>query len=428
MPHRFFSNKLTSLILTYGVIALSIFLTACSPGTRIAHKQPIQASIGVKDEAFAAAVSRTTHATWIEGNSITTLVNGKAFLSSMLKSIKSAEKSITFETYAFINGTAAYEFVDAFCERARQGVKVHLILDSAGSIDIGQENVERLRAAGVELTFYHPYSILNPLRYNTRDHRKIMVVDGKVGYTGGCGVADAWMGNAESPDQWRENHYKVTGPVVAQLQNAFMENWIRTGGVKFTGPDYFPPLSSTGQHRAQAFNSSPKDKIYTIPHLYRQVFASARESIVIENSYFIPDRSVMKELIAASKRGVNVEILVPGKHIDAWPVRSLARGYYSKLLRAGIQIYEYQPTMMHCKVLVVDGVFSSVGSANFDPRSLYINDESNLNVLDRGFASEQLRVIADDKKQSLRITKAPSRWNLLTLPKRVTAQILAPQL
>jgi len=422
-------SRLSVIFRSLGIATLYLVLfSSCSPGTRIARTQPIQKSIAVDSVEFPQAIAAATQSPWTSGNQITTMVNGDAFLTAMLDSIHSAKKSITFETYAFINGTAAYKFVGAFCERARHGVKVHLILDSAGSIDIGDENVKRLRSAGVQLTFYHPYSILNPLRYNTRDHRKLMVVDGDVGYIGGCGIADAWMGNAESPKRWREDHYRVTGPVVAQVQRSFLDNWTRTGGAPLTGPCYFPVLRHTGKHQAQVFISSPKEKLYTIPHLYRQAFASARKSIVIKNSYFIPDHSIMKELLAARKRGVHVEILVPGEHIDAWPVLSLARGYYGKLLRAGIHIYEYQPTMMHCKVMVVDELFSSVGSANFDPRSLYINDESNLNVLDTRFAREQLKVIENDKKQSIRIVDPPSRWNPLTLPQRVAAQILAPQL
>ena len=424
MPCYFFRINFYVLILA----VTSVMLAACSPGGRIARQHPIQKTIATDSAAFPEAISKTTHAPWIRGNQITTMVNGDVFLTAMLDSIKSAKKTITFETYAFINGTAAYQFVNAFCERAKQGVKVHRILDSAGSIDIGDENVARLRTAGVQLTFYHPYSILNPLRYNTRDHRKLMVVDGKVGYIGGCGIADAWMGNAHTSKHWRENHYQVTGPVVSQIQSSFLDNWVRTGGAQLDGPDYFPQLHRSGNTKSQVFISSPKDKLYTTPHLYRQAFTSARKSIVIKNSYFIPDRSVLKALLDARKRGVHVEILVPGKHIDAWPVRSLALSYYNKLLRAGIHIYEYQPTMMHCKVMVIDELFSSVGSANFDPRSLYINDEANLNVLDTKFAREQIQVIENDKKQSLRITKAPSRWNPLTLPKRAAAQILAPQL
>ena len=412
----------------WSISLLAILFSACSPGTRIARKQPIQRTAVVGDAHFEQAIASAVKAPWLEGNTITTLVNGHAFFPAMLDSIHAAKKSITFETYAFINGTMAYKFTNAFCERARRGVKVHLLLDSIGSTDIGEKNVQRLRDAGVELTFYHPYSVINPLRYNTRDHRKLMVVDGKVGFTGGCGVADAWDGNAQTSKHWRENHYRVTGPVVGQIQRAFIANWVRTGGANLTGNDYFPKLHPTGHHKAQVFISSPKDQLYTIPHLYRQAIASAKKSIVIENSYFIPDHSVMKEILAARKRGVRVDIIMPGNHTDSWPVRSLAHGYYSKLLHAGIHLYEYQSTMMHCKVMVVDEIFTSIGSANFDPRSLGGGDESNMNVLSRPFAREQLRIIENDIKHSSPVTEPPSRWNPLTLPQRIAAQILAPQL
>jgi len=409
-------------------VYLTILLASCSPGTRIARKQSIQRHASIQSSQFKKAIATAVNAPWVDGNQVTTLINGDAFYPAMISSILSAKKTITFETYAFVEGSIAQEFVNAFCKKSNEGIKVHLILDSIGSIEIGKNNIDRLRDAGVELISYHPYSILNPLKYNTRDHRKLMVVDGRVGFIGGCGVADAWMGNAQSIKHWRENHYRVTGPVVADLQRAFLDNWTATGGSELSGPNYFPRLRRTGALTTQLFISSPKNKSYTIPHLYRQMITSARKSIIIENSYFIPDHAVLKEIIAASKRGVHVEIIVPGKNTDAWAVRSLAHGYHSKLLRAGVHIYEYQRTMMHCKVMVIDDTFSTIGSANFDPRSLYINDESNLNVLDAGFAKEQLLHIENDKRQSKRLTKTPSRWNPLTLPKRIFAQILAPQL
>ena len=255
-----------------------------------------------------------------------------------------------------------------------------------------------------------------------------MVVDGKIGFTGGCGIADAWLGNAQTPKHWRENHYRVTGPVVKQLQQAFEDNWLKLGGKPLTGNHYYPKLQPTGTMTAQAFNSAPMDKQFTIPHLYRQLFASAQKSIIIENSYVLLDKPMMSSLLAARKRGIHVEIIVPSEHNDAWIQRYLSRYQYRRLLNAGIHIYEYTPTMMHCKVLVIDGVFSSVGSANMDPRSLYLNDESNLNVISQSFAREQLRIIEADKKKSVRITTHPSPWNPLTIVPRAGAMMLFPHL
>ena len=416
----------------YSLIALvtliGVILPACSPGKRIARNQPIDHTAATSSPSFKSAVSNTTKVSWIGGNHVESLVNGDGFYPPMLKAIRNAKKSITFETYAYVNGKAGYQFTKAFCDRARAGVKVHLILDRIGSKDIGKDNIKAMRQAGVDLRFYNRYSLFKLWQLNTRDHRKIMVVDGKVGFTGGCGVADAWLGNAHSPKHWRENHYRVTGPVVAQLQRAFEDNWRKLGGQQLSGIDYYPKLKHSGNAIAQAFNSAPIEKEFTIPHLYRQIFASARKRIIIENSYVLLDQPMMQALLDARKRGVHVEIIVPAGYNDAWLLRYLSRYQYRKLLRAGVHIYEYQATMMHCKILVVDDNFSSVGSANMDPRSLYLNDESNLNVISHSFAQEQIRIMENDKKQSQRITTYPSPWNPLTLLPRAGAMLLFPHL
>jgi len=236
------------------------------------------------------------------------------------------------------------------------------------------------------------------------------------------------MGNAHTSKHWRENHYRITGPVVAQLQRSFENNWIKTGGKPLSGPDYFPPLRRTGKIKAQAFISAPRDKLYTIPHLYRQAIASARKSIIIENAYILLDRPMMTAILNARKRGVHVEMIHPSKHTDSWPVRYLSTYQHDALLKAGVHIYEYTASMMHCKVMVVDEVFTTIGSANVDPRSQYINDESNVNVLDADFAKEQLRIIGRDKLRCTRITKARSPWNPLSFAPRAVISLIAPQL
>ncbi|MFK7911828.1 MAG: phosphatidylserine/phosphatidylglycerophosphate/cardiolipin synthase family protein [Akkermansiaceae bacterium] len=407
---------------------IGLATASCNPGSRIANAQPIDESVKVGSPKFSTAVSKTTGVVWARGNSVESLLNGDGFYPPMLKAIREAKKTINFETYAYVDGNAARAFNKAFCAKAREGVKVKIILDRIGSKAVGKAQISKMRAAGIDVRFYNRWSIFKPWQLNTRDHRKIMVVDGKIGFTGGCGVADAWIGNAHSKEHWRENHYRVTGPVVAQLQRAFEDNWRKLGGTPLVGNDYYPTLKKRGAYRAQAFNSAPIEKEYTIPHFYRQAFAAAQESIVIENAYILLDRPMMKSILDARKRGVHVEMIVPAGYNDAWVLRYLSRYQYEKLLRAGVHIYEYQPTMMHCKVLVIDGVFSSVGSANMDPRSLYLNDESNLNVISRRFAEEQLRIIENDKKNSKRITHAPSRWNPLTMPTRAAAMLLFPHL
>ena len=414
---------------SFAVVVLgALLMIACSPGARIARQQPVDHTAAISTPAFEKTITGAVKSPWVDGNHITSYVNGGEFYPAMLKAIRSAEKSITFETFAMISSTITYEFVSAFCDRAQAGVKVHIVLDAFGSEHFGEENIKRLRSHGVGVHFYHDQLLRHPIRYIVRDHRKLMVVDGKIGFTGGCGIADAWTGNTETPQNWRENHYKVTGPVVAQIQRDFIDNWMHTGGKQLSGSDYFPSLRKTGNHRAQNFISSPKDKHYTVPHLYRQALASAQKSVVILNSYYLPDRAITREILAARERGVHVELILPSKHTDAWLIRYLSRHRYHELLKAGVHIYEYQKAMLHCKVMVIDGVFSSVGSANFDARSLYINDESNINVMSSKFAQEQLRIIEADKKYSIRITKAPSPWSPLSIIPRATYPLVAPQL
>lgn len=406
----------------------ALVITACSPGLRIARQQEIQPQTAIGTPAFEKAVTTAVKSPWVDGNHVTTYVNGVEFYPAMLKAIRSAQKSITFETFAMVDSEVTRQFVAAFCDRAKAGVKIHLVLDAFGSEEFGKNNITRLQQHGVDVHLYHDQLLRHPLRYIVRDHRKLMVVDGEIGFTGGCGIADAWSGDTQTPNNWRENHYQVTGPVVAQLQRDFADNWVYTGGQQLTGTDYFPPLRKTGNHRAQNFISSPKDRLYTVPHLYRQVLASAQKSIIILNSYYLPDRAITREILAARARGVHVELIIPGKYIDSWIIRYFSRHRYHELLQAGVHIYEYQKAMMHSKVMVVDGQFSSIGSANFDARSLYINDESNLNVMGKDFAREQLKIIEFDKSHSIRVTNSSSPWNPLTFAPRAAATLIAPQL
>lgn len=409
-------------------LGLSLLCSSCIRGLRVEMRQPVNRLAAVGTSAFEKAATEAVKSPWVDGNQVEILVNGDEIFPSMLSDIKSAQKSITFETYLFIKGKMASEFVSAFCERAQAGVSVNVILDSVGALSMGDSNYERMLKAGVDVRLYHPLNLKNLLRFNVRDHRKIMVVDGKIGYTGGCGVADFWMGDAHSPEHWRETHYRLTGPVVAQLQQNFNENWVKCGGVALSGNDFYPHLKRTGKMKAQSYNASPIEKNYAIPYIYRQAMASARKNIIIKNSYIFFDRAMMKAVIDARKRGVHVEIIFAWEHTDAWPLRHLSIYQYHKLLKAGVHIYEYRPSMIHCKVMVIDELLSIIGSANIDPRSLYINDESNVNILDRDFAKKQLGIITQDKLKSQRVLKPPFFWNPVTIPSRAAVTVISPQL
>src|ERR1044071_1111921 len=357
---------------------------------------------------FRQAAGSLLGGNFVSGNNITTLVNGREIFPAMLSAIRSARRSIDFETYVFWDGDVAKQFTDALAERARAGVTVNAILDAQGTSKMGSENLERLRTAGVKMVKYHSIIWLDPRRYNNRSHRKLLIVDGKVGFIGGVGVADEWQGNGESPQHWRDNHYKVSGPVVAQLQAAFMDNWLKTQGEVLHGPEYFPSLASTGSYVAQAFKSSPRQGDMDIHLMYLLAIASAQHSLLIQNAYFLPDDLMRKELISAARRGAKVEILVPGEHIDQKVLRAASRKHWPELLKAGVKIYEYEPAMMHVKLMIVEGALVSVGSGNFDLRSVRLNDEANMNVLSPSFALEQARLFERDKRNSREITDRKS--------------------
>jgi cardiolipin synthase len=407
--------KMTCLLLTFSRSAhrqlvsailissgLGLFMPGCAFRTGKQPRQEITPLYSASSPEFRQSAGSLLGPDFVSGNDITTLVNGTQIFPAMLSAIRSAKHSINFEDYWFSNGQIGREFTEALAERARAGVKVSAILDALGTHKMGMENLARLREAGVEAVKYHSIFWLDPRRYNHRTHRKLLIVDGEIAFVGGVGIADEWTGNADSPQHFRDNHYQVTGPVVAQLQAIFMANWLKTGGNVLHGADYFPPLASTGPYLAQALRSLAGNA--NLDLMYLLAIASAQKTLRIENPYFLPDDLTRKELVNAARRGVKVEIIVPGKLINKKIVRAASKRHWPELIKAGIKIYEYQPTMMHVKLIVVDDTFVSVGSGNFDNRSIQLNDEANLDVLDRDFAAQQKRLFEMDKKQSHEIT------------------------
>jgi cardiolipin synthase len=389
-------------------------------------RQEIAPLYSARSPQFRQAAGSLLGPNFVPGSNITTLVNGNQIFPAMLSAIHAAKRSISFETYVFQDGQIARQFTEALAERAQAGVKVHAILDAQGTQKMGRQNLERLRNAGVEVAKYHSVFWPDPRRYNNRTHRKLLIIDGKIGFVGGVGIADLWSGNADAPQHWRDNHYKVTGPVVAQLQATFATSWLKTRGEVLHGPNYFPPLASTGPYLAQAIRSGAHNE--NLDLMYLLAIASAQTTLRIENAYFLPDDLMRKELAEAAKRGVKVEIVVPGKKIDQKLVRLASRRHWPELIRAGIRIFEYQPTMVHVKLMVVDDVFVSIGSGNFDNRSIRLNDEANLDVLDRNFAAQQTRLFEGDKKNSHEVTLDKAGGLNFANPMQQTAGLVAPQL
>ena len=322
----------------------------------------------------------------------------------MLAAIRGARKTITFESYIYWSGSIGREFAEALAERARAGVKVHLLLDWLGSSKLDAAQVALMEGAGVMVRKFHEPAWYHLARMNNRTHRKVLVVDGTVGFTGGVGIADAWAGRAQDPDHWRDTHFRAEGPVVAQMQAVFMDNWIKVTGEVLHGAEYFPPLVKRGESRAQMFSSSPEGGSESMQLMYLLAITAAARTIHLSSAYFVPDDLSLKALVAAAKRGVRIQIITPGEHMDAETVRKASRARWGDLLEAGVEIFEYQPTMYHCKVMVVDGLWLSVGSTNFDSRSFSLNDEANLNITDTAFAARQIEIFEQDLARSRAIT------------------------
>ena len=340
----------------------------------------------------------------VGGNAVTELLNGDQIFPPMLAAIQGAKKSITFETYIYWSGDIGKQFADALSERARAGVRVHVLLDWVGSANMDESYLTEMNEAGVQVEKFHKPHWYNLARLNNRTHRKLLVVDGQVGFTGGVGIAPHWMGNAQDPDHWRDSHYLVRGPVVAQMQATFLDNWLKVTGKVLHGARYFPPIAPAGAQKAQMFSSSPSSGSESMQLMYHLAITAAERSIDLSVAYFVPDELTQKHLMDALARGVRVRFITPGEHTDTDTVKAASRATWGPLLQAGAQIYEYQPTMYHCKVMIVDQLLVSVGSTNFDNRSFRLNDEANLNVYDAAFAKRQTEVFEDDLKRSRRVT------------------------
>jgi len=340
----------------------------------------------------------------LPGNEIRPLVNGDCIFPAMLAAIDGARHSICLETFIYWSGPIAARFTTALEAAAARGVRVHVIFDWIGTRGRAPRLLTQLRQAGVEVEVYHELSWWHLGRMNNRTHRKLLIVDGEVGFTGGVGIAEQWEGNAQDAGHWRDTHYEVRGPVVAQMQAVFMENWIKATGTVLHGPAYFPPLEAAGDMDAQMFGSSPVGGADTMQLMFMLALSAARRSIDIASAYFVPDRLTVNALVAAARRGVIVRVMLPGQHSDVPLVRRASRARWSRLLKAGVALFEYAPTMMHAKLVVIDGQWTTLGSANFDSRSFRLNDEANLNVFSDRFADVELRQFEEDLLRCHRVS------------------------
>lgn len=417
--HMFWTLTLSILITTVVVmLVMSLARSDKTASRHLAHR------FTVADPQFRREMSVMLGPTITDSNQVTALQNGAEIFPAMLAAIRSAQHSITFETYIYWSGTIGHEMSQALSERARAGVPVHVTIDWAGSTQLDQELMDEMIEAGVELERYRPLRWYNLGRFNNRTHRKLLVVDGRVAFTGGVGIADQWGGEAEDPEHWRDSHFRVEGPAVAQFQAAFNDNWMKMTGQVLGGDAYFPALRPAGTMPAQLFIASPAGGSESMHLMYLMAVASAAKTIDIAAAYFVPDELLIEALIEARRRGVRVRIVLPGPHMDSDAVRIATKAKWGPLLLEGVEINQYQPTMFHTKMLVVDSAFVSVGSTNFDYRSFRLNDEASLNLFDVDFAAQMTTVFEQDLVDAIAFTY--EMWEARPLRQRIAEVLIWP--
>ena len=381
-----------------GTLAAALFTYLAAPVETL-PRFGLDHELVVDSEEFLTSIAGATGSPFLPGNRIDILNNGDAFYPVMLQEIAEAQVSITIEAYIYWAGEIGRRFAAALAERARAGVRVKILLDAVGSADIGDEIVRMLENGGCQIAWYNPIRWYTLGRVNRRTHRKSLIIDGTVAFTGGAGIADRWLGNAEDEHHWRDIQIRLRGPAVTPLQTGFAQNWLETTHELISGPLFYPRHEVAGDLRVLTVMSTPVTGASTARTLYYLSIASARRSIRIATPYFVPDPAALDTLIDAKRRGVDVRIMVSGKHNDNWLSRRNAVRMYGRLLHAGVEILEYEPTLLHHKTLVVDDVWVTIGTTNFDTRSFAHNEESNVCVYDPTLAWELVQTFDDDSRR-----------------------------
>lgn len=375
-------------------------------------------SFAVHDPEFFGSALALSDPVPIAGNKVELLNNGDEYFPAMLRAINSAQHSVNFAAYIMDSDEIGHQFRDAFCERARNGIEVRILLDGIGSgWNLDNSDVRMLRDAGCKFAYYHPTHSWRIDRTNRRSHRRVLVVDGKLGFTGSAGFGKRWSGHAQDKDHWRDLQARIEGPIVAKLQWAFEEHWVKTFGETLRGPYQFPSLDSVGNLKAQII-ASRSFSVAPIPLAQATAFAAAEKRIWIINPYCTPTNDQVDLLVNAVRRQVDVKLILPGSNNDQPMTKSAGRTAYGRMLEGGVKIFEYQPAMIHTKAMVVDGLFSMFGSSNLDARSSEINEELDLVVYDETFGREMEQIFEKDLQQSREYTledfKKRSFWERTT--------------
>jgi cardiolipin synthase len=414
-------------LLVFGLVLLGVAIFLSDP-VEEAPKYGLDHDFAIESDEFLPSVAGATGTAFTPGNRIDILNNGDQFYPAMLEAISQARRTITIEAYIYWAGEIGRKFAEAMAAKARSGVTVKILLDAVGSSNIGDEILGTLEAGGCQVRWYHPLRWYSINRVNNRTHRKSLVIDGRVGFTGGAGIADQWLGDAQDPEHWRDIQIRVEGPAVVPLQTGFAQNWLETTGELVYGDTYFPQPQPSGTLTAQSVLSDPETGSSAARIMYYLSIVCARKSILIANSYFVPDKQAIEILVDARRRGVDVKIMVAGVHNDSRIARDNSVRLYGKLLEAGVEIYEYNRTMLHHKFMVCDDVWSTVGTTSFDNRSLGLNDENNICVYDRDFAAQWTRIFMDDLPACRHVTLEEWRGRgVMTTLREVIASALRNQ-
>ena len=375
----------------------------------------------VHDEDFLYTIQSTCQAALHHGNRVTIFTDGPAFYPAMLEAIRGATRSINMECYIFQHGKVADQFIDALSERARNGVNVTIVVDAIGSLSLWGRPVARLRAAGCRIEAYQAIKWFSLHRINNRTHRELLVVDGTVAFIGGAGVADWWMYPPRRRKRpWRDTMARIEGPIVAAIQGVTAENWLECCGEILTGPDYFPDLQPCGDTTAFIVKSSPSDRATASRVTFQLLIEGADHTVRISTPYFLPDRTLRHALVTMAGRGVSITVILPGDRTDQKWVRLASRRMWGQLLQAGIRIFEYQPAMIHAKVLLVDELWVVLGTTNVDNRSFEHNDEDNVAMRDGTVAARLLadyeRDLADSREVTLERWRRRPLWEKIVGP------------
>jgi cardiolipin synthase len=404
------------------VLLVLVAMAAGACSTVPVHRTLPPMNLG--EPSFFPTIEAHSQAPIVGGNRLTLLLNGEQIYPAILGAIRRARSTITYAQYSYEDGQIARDLAEALAERCRAGVRVHVLLDSVGTLSMPREYVDLMSKDGCQVVSFRPIGPLGLRRVNNRNHRRILVVDGRTGFTGGSGVSSKWMGNGRIADHWRDTDVQIEGPVVEYLQGAFAENWVEATGTVLGGAEYFPaPTGVKGRSHAQIIRSGPSGGSYAIYTTFLLALSSARRSIKITNPYVLLDDQMIDTLVQAARRGVQISFLVPGVS-DHPLVRHAGRRQFGRLLEAGIEIHEYSAALLHAKTIVIDGIWATVGSTNLDYRSFRLNDELNVVAYDTEFAAKLEKVFQEDLRYAKRIDL--ETWNDRGVRGRVFEMLAIP--